>query len=325
MGMMKSVNIFLEKWIFLILPLLMTAGFLTGDYLNGWSDLTAPLFMILTFISSLSADWRKFTDILKRPALFLAVLIIIHLLFPFFTLKIAVPLFSNQPELMTGLVLTMVLPIGVTSIFWISFVKGNVNLALLIVTLDTLLSPIILPAALYSMLESNVHLDVTSLILGLLKLVLIPSVLGMVAGEWLRKHRPGSWFKTTSSFTSKICLYLIVILNAASLYYPLQKVGNDFYKLFITIFTLMAIGYVISYVVGMFFVKDTGTRIAVSYSGGVRNYTAGVVLAMSYFTPVVALPVLIAMLLQHPLAMIFYLIFNKLSKRKDQKIHAVSH
>ncbi len=311
----KSVNGFLEKWIYLTLPLLMIIGFGAGKYLSHFSILTPYLFMLLTMISSFSADWRKFGDVIKKPMVFLGLLVLIHVAIPWFALYSAGVFPSMNPQLVTGIVLTAMLPIGVTSIFWVGFAKGNVTMSLSFVTLNTLLSPILVPASLFLLMGSKVELDALGLILGLLKLVLIPSLLGMMIGDWLRKRNPLPWFKPTASLVSKLSLYGVVLFNAATLSDQLLLIGSQVVELVVMVLALMFLGYLISYGLARFVTTEQSQRIAITFSGGVRNYTVGVVLATSFFPSAVALPVLVAMLMQHPMAMLFHFIL----KKEDQK------
>lgn len=311
MSALKPINSFLEKWIFIILPLFMVLGIISGESINTLIYLTPYLFMLLTFISSFSADWRKLGELIVRPWLFIVMTFVLHLAIPFFTLLIVRNVFPANAELAAGVVLAMMLPIGVTSIFWVGFVRGNVTTALSLVSLNTILSPLILPLTFSLMLDSVVQVDTGSLILSLLQLVLLPSILGMAVGERLRKKKPSPAFVTSSSLTSKVCLYLVVLLNAASISNSLELVSDKIFHLIIVLLSLMITGYFINFGIGSLFFQDLETRIAVAYSGGIRNYTVGVVLATTFFTPLVVFPVLLAMLLQHPIAMLFNIFFTR--------------
>jgi len=322
MNDLRGTNRFLEKWIFLILPFFMLIGLLSGEGIEYLSMLTPYLFMVLTFISSFSADWRRLSDLLAKPWLMLVMTTMLHVLIPFFTLLIAGKIFSTEPDLVVGITLAMMLPIGVTSIFWVGMVQGNVTTALSLVSLNTIVSPLILPFIFSFLLDSVIQVDTASLVLNLLKLVLIPSALGMAAGEWIRKKGPFPVFMDSCSLTSKICLYLVVLFNAASISGNLELVSDKIVQLAVTLFVFMVVGYLLHFGISRCFAKDLETRIAVAYTGGIRNYTVGVVLATTFFTPIVAFPILLAMLLQHPIAMLFNLFFKKVKKSSTMKAAA---
>jgi predicted Na+-dependent transporter len=73
---------------------------------------------------------------------------------------------------------------------------------------------------------------------------------------------------------------------------------------------VMAFGYLVSYGLGKWISPDRKTQIAIAYSGGVRNYTVGMVIAAAFFPPAAGIPVLLAMLFQHPMALLFYYVFR---------------
>ncbi|CAM4327081.1 hypothetical protein L1N85_23055 [Paenibacillus alkaliterrae] len=312
MGVMHKTNGFMEKWIAVIMPLIMVTGIFLGSALSHLTSWTSFLFMVLTFVSAINANYRKFFKLFQKPLLLVTFLIVIHMLIPLVVFQSAHAVFAAQPGLVAGITLSVLLPLGVTSIFWVSYNKGDLETTLSLVSLDTLLSPFIVPLTFSFILGSQVSMDTESLIISLVKLVLLPTILGMLLGEWLRTKDAHSiaWFKPSAAIVSKGCLYVIVLLNAASISGQLSVVKGHFVQLLLAVMCTMVFGYLISYLLGKIFATDNQTRIAIAYSGGVRNYTVGVVLAAAFFEPIVGFPVLIAMLLQHPLALLFYYIFR---------------
>ncbi len=63
------------------------------------------------------------------------------------------------PTSITGLVLGMVIPTGVTSFIWVSIYKGNSALTLAIILIDSLLSPFIVPYSLSLFVGQKVEMD----------------------------------------------------------------------------------------------------------------------------------------------------------------------
>jgi predicted Na+-dependent transporter len=313
METMQKTNALLEKWIFVIMPAFMLTGFAAGGGLSRWTGWTPFLFAILTFISSLNADYRKFAELLRKPLFFAVFLAVAHVAVPWIVWLAGSAAFRGRPDLATGIALTALLPLGVTSIFWVAYNKGNVEMNLSLVSLDTLLSPLIVPAALSAVLGSRVSLNAGALAQSLFQLVLIPTVLGMFAGQYLRRTGRMQGFKPAASVFSKVCLYAIVLLNAASISGPIRQVGHLVLPLVLFVLCTMAFGYFVHGLVGLLFTRSLPDRISVSYSGGVRNYTVGVVLAASFFRPAAALPILLAMLFQHPMALLVHYMFRRLA------------
>lgn len=304
-------NQWLDQRMFMIMPALMIAGIFFGHRLEGFLGITPYLFMLLTFISTLKANVHSFRQVFRQPIYFVSFMMIHHLLFPWFVWFMSGNLFAEETDIAIGITLCVLLPMGVTSIFWVSYNKGNLETVLAYVTINTLLSPFVVPAAFSVILGKEVSLDTSSLLMSLVKLVLLPSTLGLLAGSWLRRKQRLPAIETRAALTSKACLSMIVLFNAAAISGQLQVIAGSFLPLFLSILFIMVLGYLISYLYSRWMSRDHGMHIAVTYAGGVRNYTVGVVLASAYFSPVVAIPVLMAMLLQHPVAMLFVQFFNR--------------
>lgn len=304
-------NHWLDQRMFIVMPVLIITGICFGHALDAFLGITSYLFMLLTFISTLKADLRSFRQVFRQPIFFACFMVLHHLLFPWFVWLIAGHLFPEGTDLSIGLTMCVLLPMGVTSIFWVSYNKGNLETVLAYVTMNTLISPFIVPAAFFVILGKEVSVDSSSLLISLVKLVLLPSTLGLLAGNWLRRNERLSFIEAGAALTSKACLSLIVLFNAAAISGQLQIIVGHLIPLFLSIFLVMVVGYLVSYFYSSWISKNRGMRIAVTYAGGVRNYTVGVVLASAYFSPAVGIPILIAMLLQHPVALLFVRFFNK--------------
>ncbi|OXM85759.1 bile acid:sodium symporter family protein [Paenibacillus rigui] len=315
MGILRTTNTLLEKWIYLLMPSIMVLGMTIGGSLAPWTAWTSFLFMLLTFLSSLNADYRKFVHVIRKPALLLTFLIFAHLVIPWTVFQMSSRLFFGQAELAAGITLSTLLPLGVTSIFWVAYNKGNVETTLSLVSIDTILSPLIVPLTLSLILSSQVQLQTEALIVSLFKLVLIPTVAGMLVGEYVKKKEERVWFKPASALLGKACLYFIVLLNAASISGQLHLIRDHVGSIIAAVFGTMVFGYVVNFGISKLFTQAHEDHIAISYSGGVRNYTVGVVLATTFFEPIVALPVLLAMLLQHPMALLFYYFFRWVQRK----------
>ena len=315
MGILRITNTLLEKWIYLLMPSIMVLGMTIGAHLAPWTAWTSFLFMLLTFLSSMNADYRKFVHVMKRPLLLVTFLISVHLIIPWVVFQVSSRLFSGQTDLAAGITLSTLLPLGVTSIFWVAYNKGNLEKTLSLVSIDTILSPLLVPLTLSLILGSQVSLQKEALIVSLFKLVLIPTVLGMLFGEYLKKREEQEWFKPSSALLGKVCLYFIVLLNAASISEQIHLIRDHVGPFICAVFGTMVFGYLVSFGISKLFSQAHEDHIAISYSGGVRNYTVGVVLATTFFEPIVALPVLMAMLLQHPMALLFYYFFRFVQRK----------
>jgi len=310
MSTLHRANGFLEKWIFLIIPLLIATGIAGSKGLADWTGGVPFLFVVLTFLSSLSADYRSFGKVFRKPVRFMAFLTAIHFLVPWAVYGVVHFLFAAQNDLAIGITLSVILPLGVTSIFWVAYNKANLETAVAYVSINTMLSPILVPAAFALILSSHISLDAGQLVGSLVKLVLIPACLGMAAGEWLKRKEFFPLFKSGAAVLNKSCLFVIVLLNAAAVSEQLEDIRAHLFSLLLTVPLVMVFGYMVSFGISKWLSSDRETQIAIAYSGGVRNYTVGIVIAAAFFPPAAGIPVFLAMLFQHPLALLCYYFFK---------------
>ena len=75
--------------------------------------------------------------------------------------------FRGDAHTITGLVLGMIIPTGITSVIWVSIYKGNMAITLSIILIDTLLSPLIVPFTLSLFVGQKVEMDIISIMNGL--------------------------------------------------------------------------------------------------------------------------------------------------------------
>ena len=122
--------------------------------------------------------------------------------------------FNGDPLTITGIILAMVIPTGVTSFIWVSMKKGNTALTLAVILIDSLLSPIIVPLSLSLLVGQKVEMDVSSMMAGLLYMIVIPSIVGILLNEITKGKIVPVW-KPILSPISKIFLFCVVSLNGA--------------------------------------------------------------------------------------------------------------
>jgi predicted Na+-dependent transporter len=61
--------------------------------------------------------------------------------------------------------------------------------------------------------------------------------------------------------------------------------------------------------------RDHSLQTTVSYATGMRNISLGIVLALGYFSPLAAVPVVLSILIQQPVATLHHYILQKLNKK----------
>lgn len=248
------------------------------------------LFMaLMTFASTLGSSFRDLAGVFRRPVPVLATLGILHVAMPGMTLVLGNLLFPEEPLFTTGLVLEYAIPTAVASLMWVGICHGDMPFAISIVLLDTLLSPVVIPATLKLLLDSVVELDSFGMLKDLLMMVAIPSVLAM--GLQQLKPELSKTLKPRLTPVSRLAMFLLIAANAADCAPFLHDLDVTLVKVMVVVFLLCLGGFLAGYWAAKALGLAYPARLTMCFCCGMRNISAGAVLASQYFPPEVLFPV----------------------------------
>jgi bile acid:Na+ symporter, BASS family len=308
--MMNDINRILEKLMPFITPAAVFIGVVLADQLNDLTFLVPWIFAIMTFAGSLSSNFASLKSTLTKPLPLLLAMFILHLLMPVWAFGIGSLIFPADGLTVTGLVLGMVIPTGITSFVWVSIHKGNIELALSIILLDTILSPFIVPYSLSVLAGESVEMDTRSIMSGLLLMIVIPSIVGMLLNHITKGSIKDSLGAKLKPFT-KVGIGIVVSINSAAVAPYLSNVDWKLISIALTVLCIASGGYVFAWIMAKLTKRSRDTKVSLLFTGGMRNISAGAVIAVQYFPAAVAVPVVLAMLFQQVLASLFGFIFSK--------------
>ena len=299
--MMQKLNKQLEKIMPLITPVSVVIGVLLSAYLKDFSFLIPWIFAFMTFAGSLSSNFQSLKEVMIHPFPIFLAMLILHALMPLWAWGVGHIAFSGDVYTITGLILGMVIPTGITSFIWVSIYKGNIPLVLSIILIDTLLSPILVPFSLSLFVGQRVELDFISIMKGLLGMIVIPSIIGMLLNQ-ATKGKINDQLGSRLAPFSKMSIGIVVMLNGSVVAPYLKNINLKLISITLTVFFIALTGYLFSFLLGRLMKRDRDTVITLTFSGGMRNISAGAVLAVSFFPAAVAVPVVVGMLFQQVLA-----------------------
>jgi len=299
--MMQKLNKQLEKIMPLITPVSVVMGVLLSAYLKDFSFLIPWIFAFMTFAGSLSSNFQSLKEVMIHPFPIFLAMLILHALMPLWAWGVGHIAFSGDVYTITGLILGMVIPTGITSFIWVSIYKGNIPLVLSIILIDTLLSPILVPFSLSLFVGQRVELDFISIMKGLLGMIVIPSIIGMLLNQ-ATKGKINDQLGSRLAPFSKMSIGIVVMLNGSVVAPYLKNINLKLISITLTVFFIALTGYLFSFLLGRLMKRDRDTVITLTFSGGMRNISAGAVLAVSFFPAAVAVPVVVGMLFQQVLA-----------------------
>lgn len=316
--MLSKLNKWLQKYMPILTPISLIIGVLIADIGNHLLFLVPWIFAIMTFLGSLSLNFKGLTSFSKYPWVILITIAFLHILMPLWAYFVSTVIF--QDHLLTiGFVLSVAIPTGVTSFIWVSFCKGHLALGLSIILIDTLLAPIIVPALSYIVVGEAVSIDTSSIMIDLLWMIVLPSIAGIMLNELTKGKVVETIGKPFAPF-QKLCLFLIIMINSSAIAPIFKNITWEIMWIILVVFIIATSGYVLCLVLGHLLWKDVSIITTFVFTGGMRNIAVGVVIATTYFPPKVVMPVVFGMLFQQVLAAQFSKIIEKYKEKVQPAI-----
>ncbi|SOC41796.1 bile acid:sodium symporter family protein [Ureibacillus acetophenoni] len=316
--MLKSLNSWLQRYMPILTPLSLIVGVFIADIGNQLLFLVPWIFAIMTFLSSLSLNFKGLTSFTKYPWVILFTIAFLHIIMPFWAYFVSTLVFHDH-LLTIGFVLSVAIPTGVTSFIWVSFCKGHLALGLSIILIDTLIAPFVVPTLLHFVVGEAVSINTTSIMIDLLWMIVLPSIAGVVLNELTKGKVVDKIGKPLAPF-QKICLFLIIMINSSAIAPYFEHMSWEILWIIVVVFVLAVSGYALCLLIGHFLWKDISIITTFIFTGGMRNIAVGVVIATTYFPSKVVMPVVFGMLFQQVLAAQFSKILEKYKEKYKEKV-----
>ncbi|WP_411345842.1 bile acid:sodium symporter family protein [Paenibacillus sp. WLX1005] len=308
-----------EKYMFAIIPGTLLIGFLLSDQLIDYAGWIPYLFAYVTFVMGIGCGRRHVQGVLRRPLPVIITLLVTHLVAPLFAYELGQLMFGPDSPYTIGLVLFTAIPLGVSSVLWVSMSSGNVALALAMVIVDSAISPFVVPGLIELFFGTGVHFDTLGMIRDLMLIIVLPTMLGMIVYE-VSGGRFKPWSAPVTLPLSKLCFIGVVLLNAAAIAPQLHELKGDLLVVVPSVLIIVALCYGLGYVCsGILRAKGLELPATLAYASGMRNISVGMVIAMSYFTPQAAVPVVLGIMLQQPMATLQYSIFVRVAAYRSKQ------
>lgn len=302
--MLQRLNRFLEKWMFLVTPCCLAAGVLFPSVAGLGVPYVPLVFAFMTFIGGLKSSFRDIAAVFRSPLPLLACLVTLHLVLPAAACGLGRLLFPDNPNVVTGMVLEFSVPAAVVGLMWVSIYRGNSPLSLALVILDTLLAPFLIPLTLRLLVGSQVAIDTSRMMEELIFMIALPALLAMVLNQLSRDRVKETWPARLAPY-SKFCLIFVVTANSSEVAPYIRHLNAQRLLAAGCILLLATCGYVIGWLLALLFRQPHDITVSMIYGAGMRNISAGAVIASTYFPAEVVFPVMIGTLFQQILAALF--------------------
>lgn len=290
MQKLNQINAFMGKHFPWFVLFCVCLGVLFPDVFSPLSHVVMGLFAFMTFANSLGGGFRELARIVLHPLPALVTLLMLHAVVPLLALGLGNLLFPDAPLFTIGLVLEYSIPTAVASLMWVGMSGGNAPLCLSILLLDTLLSPVVIPLSLKILVGSVVEMDTVGMMSDLLIMVAIPALIGMSLYEATRGKIARTLKPALAPF-SKLTLLVIIISNATGCASFLRNLDRTLVLVMAAVFLLCLLGFFAGYWAAKLMKQDFPTVETMCLNTGMRNISAGAVLASQYFPADVMFPV----------------------------------
>ena len=185
---------------------------------NQWGDfqlkkLIVPLLQIIMFGMGTAMSFNDFYGVIKMPKGVLVGLICQFSIMPFLGFILAT-LFNFPAEIAAGVVLIGSSPSGLASNVMAYLAKANVALSVTLTAVATLVAPIMTPFLMKYFAGAFVPIDFIAMMLSILKMVILPVVLGLVFNHFF--HGRTKWLDKAMPLVSMTAITLIIMIITAA-------------------------------------------------------------------------------------------------------------
>ena len=175
--------------------------------------LIVPLLQIIMFGMGTAMSVKDFYGVIKMPKGVFVGLVCQYTVMPVLGLSIAL-LFNFPPEIAAGVVLIGSSPSGLASNVMAYLAKANVALSVTLTAVSTVLAPLMTPFLMKTFAGSFVPIDFWSMLISILKIVILPIILGLVFNHFFH-GKTKKLDKALPIISMAAIAFIIMIITAA--------------------------------------------------------------------------------------------------------------
>jgi BASS family bile acid:Na+ symporter len=278
----------ITAWVTRYFPLLAViaaaTAFLWPDLFSARGNLIVPLLTLIMFTMGLTLRWDNFRDVLQQPLTLLLGTLLQFLLMPALAFLLARG-FALERELLTGLVLVGACPGGTASNVVCYLAKGNLALSITLTFISTLLSVVATPLLTWVWLGQAVDVPITSMMLSILQIVLVPVLAGLLLNSVFGKALAP--LKPVLPSVAVIAIVFIIAIVVAQNSGNLASVGM---LVMLAVILHNVGGLASAYGICRLLRHEESVCRTIAIEVGMQNSGLAVALASQYYTAVAALP-----------------------------------
>ncbi len=276
---MKKISEIIGKFMaIIVLIVAIVALFLPKTCLWIDTDWINYLLMVVMFGMGLTLKLEDFIIVFKRPKDIIIGCIAQFTIMPLLAFGLG-KVFGLEAGLMAGVILVGTCPGGTSSNVITYLSKGDVALSVGMTSVNTLLAPLLTPAITYLLLRKTVSVDVLAMFLSIIKVVIIPIVLGFIINKiW------GKYTEKISDVLPLISVLAITLIVASVVSHNSERILQTGVIVFIVVILHNLFGYLAGYLLGVILKLPLSKKKALSIEIGMQNSGLATSLAQTAFS-----------------------------------------
>jgi len=319
---MEKINQFFRKNLFSLVLTSIILGFLLGLQLPQIAALLIPLIVpilfLMIFVMIIPLEFKELFAVRKYKKEITWGFIAILILAPLVAYLVGFVVPEKYDFLKTSLILAATMPPGGMIVSWTGLLDANIELAMILQTTTFILALLTIPLTLSLFPFESVYFSQSLLIQNIALYIFLPLVAGFIVQILLKKkyskEKIKSW-KPTLATISTLCALLIIFISISL---KVDNIINDLQMLLYGIL-IVVVYYIIMFLVVLFFsglfIDSYDNQMPIVYGTTSKNLSIGIALALSTFSGLVVLGVVLCFMVQMPILSIFY----KFIKKEEQE------
>jgi tagaturonate reductase len=306
---MLKINHYLERLIPVTTPFSIVIGFLLPSVFVVLKPYVPLLFGFMTFSGALKLRAAELGKSVRSPLPILLFFASAHVLMPVCAMLVSSLFFANN-DVVSGFVLLFSGPTAVSGFIWVLILKGDMALCLTLILLDTLLAPFAVPGSIAVLMGAKTTMDMSGIALSLLFMVVVPTIIGVTVNETSKGKIPAAICPYFDPF-AKISLMLVIAANASIVAPALNLKDPLIWQVALLVIVLTSAGFLLIKLITVIAKCRSPKDITLIISGGLRNNSAVMTIAVAFFPEAAVLPTLTSIIVQQTIAAIMGKLFAK--------------
>lgn len=275
---MKQISDLIGKYMaVIVLVVAALALFVPGSCMWVQTSWINTLLMIVMFGMGLTLKIEDFMSVFRRPRDILLGCAAQFTIMPLLAFALG-KIFGLEAGLLAGVVLVGTCPGGTASNVITFLSKGDVALSVGMTSVNTLLAPFLTPLITWLLLRTTVTVDVAAMFLSIIKVVIVPIVLGLVINRLL-----GVYVEKVKDALPLVSVTAITLIVASVVSHNSDRIRETGAVVFVVVILHNVLGYLAGYLLGTALKLPLAKTKALSIEVGMQNSGLATSLAATAF------------------------------------------